>query len=441
MRSSLILVIEDEHELLDVLKLVLEAAGYDVLAATDGEQALRLLERVTPSATLCDLVMPVMDGLQFIAAYRERYANGAPIIAMSALKPFLLEARKLGVEGTIEKPFAFDTVESTLARVLRGEQVRAMSASPASEDAREADRLRALLSLGLDDEGGSAALDDLADRTARQFGVPICLINVMFGDRQVWKAQHGLPMSLASRGGAPRDEGFCTHAVDGRALLVVSDAAQHPVFQRMPLVVEHGVRFYAGVPLVTRFGDAVGTLCLLDYRPREVTCFDLDLLKVLGRRVMAELEANERSRSPQAPVSTFGALPWFDAHLGVLGRDALAEALKAEIPRAKKRGERVTFVATSVPKQSLRGAAAALSIAFPTGFVGRLGPETLGVVVTGADPVRAMAVTRDALRSAYPLFAQDVRLAAPAEWLFRDAETALGRGTYAREHSERHAPV
>lgn len=95
----------------------------------------------------------------------------------------------------------------------------------------------------------------------------------------------------------PRDISFCGHTILDRDLFVVPDAAADDRFYDNPLVRgELGIRFYAGAPLLTPTGEALGTLCVIDRVPRKLTALQEDTLRVLSRHVMAHLELRRQTR-------------------------------------------------------------------------------------------------------------------------------------------------
>src|SRR5262249_5221074 len=96
----------------------------------------------------------------------------------------------------------------------------------------------------------------------------------------------------------PRDESFCAHAILDSDVLVITDALQDDRFADNPYVA-HGprLRFYAGVPLTLSDGHRVGTLCIMDNRPRALDDLQIDRLRALGRMVQAELEPKVDERS------------------------------------------------------------------------------------------------------------------------------------------------
>ena len=157
---------------------------------------------------------------------------------------------------------------------------------------QETERLRALHDYDVLDTPPEPAFDELAALAARICGTPISLVTFIDRDRQWFKARHGVDLAET-----PRDVSFCAHAVARPdELLIVPDATLDPRFAANPFVTgDPGVRFYAGVPLCTLAGQALGTLCVIDRQPRTLSPNQLEALRVLGRQVVAQLELR-RSR-------------------------------------------------------------------------------------------------------------------------------------------------
>ena len=156
----------------------------------------------------------------------------------------------------------------------------------------ESSRLAALHSYDLLDTLPEESLDDLTKLAAHICGVPIAMISLIDESRQWFKSRVGLELEET-----PRDVSFCAHALQTPDLLTVPDAAGDPRFAENPLVTgEPHIRFYAGTPLLTPEGEALGTLCVLDRRPRHLTGEQEQALRVLGRQVMIQLETRRQSR-------------------------------------------------------------------------------------------------------------------------------------------------
>lgn len=153
----------------------------------------------------------------------------------------------------------------------------------------EKERLRALLSLRILDTPPEAAFDELASVAASVCEAPVALVSFVDGRREWFKAR----VHFAEKA-RPRDLSFCTHVLDRRDPLVVSDLRADPRFASNPLVTgTPGFRFYAGVPLHVDAdaASAVGTLCVLDHVPRELTAAQLAVLERLARHIERELRA------------------------------------------------------------------------------------------------------------------------------------------------------
>jgi PAS domain S-box-containing protein len=166
-----------------------------------------------------------------------------------------------------------------------------MSASASSP--HEVARLRVLHRHAVLGASPEPAFDDLVDLTALTLQVPIAWIALLDADRQWFFARHGLTIDSAPRAGS-----LCSHVVEAGRMLVVPDALADPRFANTPMVVdEPHLRFYAGVPLTTREGYVLGTLCVIDSVARELEPRALEQLELLGRQAVALLDQHRRLRS------------------------------------------------------------------------------------------------------------------------------------------------
>ncbi|MDP1571301.1 MAG: ATP-binding protein [Vicinamibacterales bacterium] len=147
-------------------------------------------------------------------------------------------------------------------------------------------RLAALRKYRLLDTDPEQAFDDLALLASEICGTPIALITLVDEDRQWFKAHIGTSLRETHR-----SISFCAHAIAQPGLFIVPDATKDDRFRENPLVMqEPRIRFYAGAPLVTPEGHALGTLCVVDRVPRTLTERQRQALDVLRRQVEAQLE-------------------------------------------------------------------------------------------------------------------------------------------------------
>ncbi|HET6479566.1 MAG TPA: GAF domain-containing sensor histidine kinase [Actinoplanes sp.] len=150
----------------------------------------------------------------------------------------------------------------------------------------EIDRLAALYSLDILDSAPEQDFDDIVALASNVCGTPMSLVTLIDSDRQWFKARFGSDLIETDR-----EISFCAHAILGRDVLVVPDATKDPRFADNPQVdCPDGVRFYAGAPLVTTEGYALGTLCVVDAEPRRLDVEQLQALRALARQATSQME-------------------------------------------------------------------------------------------------------------------------------------------------------
>jgi diguanylate cyclase (GGDEF)-like protein len=222
-------------------------------------------------------------------------------------------------------------------------------------------RIEELLDLNILDSLPEQAYDDITYLASRICDTPIALVSLVDSERQWFKSRVGLDATQTSR-----DVAFCAHAIlEPSELFVVRDATVDLRFANNPLVVEEpAVRFYAGAPLVSSAGNALGTLCVIDNHPRELTEVQTRSLQALARQVMAQLELRttvaqlhhktaqqqeyerqleEYQRTLEANLSMFGRLSVTDPLTGLNNRRSLMDRLDDEFSRLTRSNDELTF--------------------------------------------------------------------------------------------------
>lgn len=176
----------------------------------------------------------------------------------------------------------------------------------------EASRQRALDLYRVVDSLPDTAYDDIVQLASTLCGTPIALMTLIDRDRQWFKASRGLDGT-----GTRREDAFCAHAIEApTTLMEVPDAQADARFVANPLVTgDPHIRFYAGMPLVTPGGDAIGTVCVIDDRPRELGARERDGLAALARLTMTLLDArlHEQQLERAAVFAEAAAVPHGDA--------------------------------------------------------------------------------------------------------------------------------
>ncbi len=150
----------------------------------------------------------------------------------------------------------------------------------------EAQRIAALERYGILDTLPEIEYDDLTLLASQICGAPISLVSLVATQRQWFKSHQGIDIEES-----PRSLSFCAHAIHGQSLLEVPDATLDARFSDNELVTgEHSIRFYAGAPLITPDGLALGTLCVIDHEPRHLNDAQRAALMALARQVVTLLE-------------------------------------------------------------------------------------------------------------------------------------------------------
>lgn len=164
-------------------------------------------------------------------------------------------------------------------------------------DQRQSDddaRLSALAACGLLDSPPEPAFDSLVELAAFISGAPIALVSLVDRDRQWFKSSVGLSEMRET----PRTVAFCAHTVAQRAPLEVRDAVRDARFSHNPLVTgEPFIRYYLGIPLFSHDGHPLGTLCIIDRVPRELTIEQHWALVHLAGIANHLIEAAHRARA------------------------------------------------------------------------------------------------------------------------------------------------
>jgi hypothetical protein len=209
----------------------------------------------------------------------DRSAPRTPTLVVS-------DRAELEVPSNVEQISPAFTQEYLRSRIRTWLMRGKFGAVPACIPEDEAERLAILRSVQLLDTPPEERFDRFTRLAARVFDVPISLLTFVDEDRQWFKSRVGLPLPETSR-----NTSFCAHAILEDSPLVVPDALQDERFAMNPLVTgDPRIRFYAGVPLKIS-GQAVGTLCLVDTRPRSLSKGELDSLQDFGSLLEKELQS------------------------------------------------------------------------------------------------------------------------------------------------------
>ncbi len=166
----------------------------------------------------------------------------------------------------------------------------------------EAERLAVLNELGIFNSEPEPAFDDITQLAATLCQAQISFVILVGADRIIIKSRFGINDALAE---APRAGSFCDHTIRSTELFEIPNALADERFCQHPQVTgDPELRFYAGVPLITQEGFALGTLCILDRKPRKLIPTQIQQLKILARQVITHLELRKSVRQLEASNKT-----------------------------------------------------------------------------------------------------------------------------------------
>jgi DNA-binding response OmpR family regulator len=300
-RPKLLLITADPA----VSEMMRQAVSNDpvqIVRATSGSTAAQLFEAERPGLVIIDDDLPGSCGVGLSEELRT-LANG-----QGAGLPIMIVGRKAAPDGSrladstdwLQAPFSPEYARARIRTWLMRGQFRWVRAEI---DEHEAERLTALRALNLLDTAPEERFDRITRLTAALFDVPVALVTLVDENRQWFKSCLGIDQCETSR-----EVSFCAHALKQAEVLIVPDALADPRFADNPLVTDGPrIRFYAGAPLLLDDGLCVGTLCVLDTRPRILSTRDVALLRDMAALVQQEL--NSRPVDRPAPVNAVHALP------------------------------------------------------------------------------------------------------------------------------------
>jgi phosphoribosyl 1,2-cyclic phosphodiesterase/CheY-like chemotaxis protein len=264
-----------------VLSEAIRAEGirFNLFSAID--EAEKLIKIDPPSLVILEHDNSKGDGMATCRAIRQIKDYETPVVMIAAQEDSAAGAAA-GVSDWLIKPFTSSYARTKIrAWVLRTE-CRWIRANIPDDEERRIASLRELKILDTEPE---ERFDRVTRLAAAFFDVPMAVISLVDEDRQWFKSCLG---GDAKEG--PRDAAFCAHVVYGREPMIVPDALHDVRFADNPLVIdEPRIRFYAGYPLILSNGSCIGTLCLLDTRPRTLEGSDLERLHDLADIALREV--------------------------------------------------------------------------------------------------------------------------------------------------------
>jgi phosphoribosyl 1,2-cyclic phosphodiesterase/DNA-binding response OmpR family regulator len=300
---SVLLGIADPN-MATTLSDAIRAEGICPKLFVDIDAARRLILADRPSLVILEHDMPRIDGMKMCHEIRKTDLGELPVV-MIAEREDIAAGSAAGVTDWLIKPFKNSYARTKIRTWVLRSTCRWIKARIPEDEER---RLSSLRNLRILDTKREETFDRITRLAAALFNVPIALVSLVDENRQWFKSCLGLTAQETSR-----DTSFCAHVVYSREPMIVADALQDSRFADNPLVInDPRIRFYAGYPLILDDGSCIGTLCILDTRPRSLEGPDLARLRDLTDIALQEL----RAMAATSRVSTLGSPPIATASRG-----------------------------------------------------------------------------------------------------------------------------
>jgi phosphoribosyl 1,2-cyclic phosphodiesterase len=278
-RANLLLVAASD-DLADRIARAVADEPVDLTRVRSESEALTLVKNLQPGLILAEDGLESGGGLRTVVSIQPD--TFLPLVLLGGTGPTGDDA-----VDRLDEPWSVEYARTRIRTWLMRSECHWIRA-PIPDD--ETARLAALKALGVLDTPPEDRFDRTTRLAAALFNVPVALVSLVDADRQWFKSCFGVEICET-----PRETSFCAHAIAAKAMLVVPDALADDRFRDNPMVADGPrVRFYAGAPIRTPDGHLVGTLCILDVRPRDLSEAERGLLLDLAATVEGEL-----SRQPK----------------------------------------------------------------------------------------------------------------------------------------------
>jgi CheY-like chemotaxis protein len=295
-----ILLVDDSEDQQEAYEFLLEGEGHDIAKASDGGAGLCAVVEQRPEVVLLDMMMPDVDGLEFLRRLPLECTAPLPlVIGISGFAPYRDEALRRGAHAFLQKPVELDVLLAAVRAAVAARSIPGDVIERNSRDVAAARTLGSRRSAEIIEGLTAPTLDRIRPRLRalvwwlqRYFGFGAASIQLLRGGALSIEAMYaGTSPSLEGQQFA-RELMWCDDVIDAGSTLLMedsfrrADASSRPELKKSP-----GRRFYAGVPLTTRSGAAIGTLSLVDSEPHVMHTEDMHLVESLGLNVARVLEA------------------------------------------------------------------------------------------------------------------------------------------------------
>lgn len=266
------------------------ALGYDIVSAGDAMFVQTMALRHKPAVIVLGARVPARGTLACLRRLRaSAHTASIPAITVASPGPDKQALLAAGADACLEPPLTEADILVAVEKQLATR--RTVTGAPA-EILTDPRRLSALDTTHLLDKSADEALDILTTLASQVLGVPVAVVSLVDDHRQFFKSFVGVSMPWSERQETPLTHSFCQWVVSSEEELVVEDARKHPVLRANWAVDELNVIAYAGVPLCPVDGQAIGSFCAIDGKPRAWSEDEVSTLRDIAQVVDAHTALN-----------------------------------------------------------------------------------------------------------------------------------------------------
>jgi len=281
-----VLCVDPDDRSLRKTAAAMSDAGFDVRRAGSASAALEVLEEATVECLVIEHDLGDWTVMELVKEAREHHPDLAAVLYTDVSIDELEDGFGQTVVEYQDK--SVDGARQNLARLVKNSVgVGTQTAYPLPEN--EEARLASLERYGVDPEGVSDSLHRLTEIAARTFDVDAAVVGFVDAHQEHFVSCYGKEMNNLDR-----ENTVCTYAILDDSVTVIEDVRSDPRFEANDVLLATGVRFYAGAPILTGDGHAIGTFCLYDDQPGTLSTDNREILELFAAEVMDRLELRRR---------------------------------------------------------------------------------------------------------------------------------------------------
>lgn len=292
-----VLLAESDAKTAQAIMVGLRDRGIEATAANDAVHVVQMARTQQPDAVILSARL-AGGGVAALQRIRSNVNTAhIPVIGIAGAGVQSKQMALAGAQECFAPPIDFDK----LGEAIRKNQLQELDFTQApSQVLQDPDRIADVVDAGLLDTPPEKSFDRLTGLAAKLLNAPTALVTVVDKERQFFKSQVGLAQPWAGERQTRLSHSFCQWVVAGRENVVVANANDHAVLKYNLAIRDLGVVAYAGVPLDGRKGNAIGSFCAIDSKPREWSAAELATLEDLARIAQAYVTLGEARRSKSA---------------------------------------------------------------------------------------------------------------------------------------------